>query len=118
MRISDWSSDVCSSDLQFVGQQWQLGELRRAGESGSGGDVARVGLQRARIGLRQPVGAAQAFVVAEQLAQVFGHVAHGGGLAFHHVRVEDRKSVVQGKWGYVRVELGGGRIIKKKQQAS
>src|SRR3546814_7385252 len=68
MRISDWSSDVCSSDL--------------------GGDVVRVGLQRARIGLRQQVGAAQAFVVAQQLAHVFGHVAHGGGFAFHHVRVE------------------------------
>src|SRR3546814_4088255 len=72
MRISDWSSDVCSSDL-FVGQQWQLRELRRAGESGRGGDVVCVGLQRARIGLRQQVGTAQAFVVAEQLAHVLGH---------------------------------------------
>src|SRR3546814_978850 len=33
MRISDWSSDVCSSDLEFVGEQWPaLGKIDAAAE--------------------------------------------------------------------------------------
>src|SRR3546814_20890015 len=34
MRISDWSSDVCSSDLLLVGETWhELGELRGIGDA-------------------------------------------------------------------------------------
>src|SRR3546814_1360434 len=35
MRISDWSSDVCSSDLRALAQ------LRRGGDAGGAGRVAR-----------------------------------------------------------------------------
>src|SRR3546814_16119620 len=42
---------------------------------------------------------------------------HGIGLSIHEpaylVRGEDRKSVVSGKSGSVRVDIGGARIIKK-----
>src|SRR3546814_2501072 len=45
MRISDWSSDVCSSDLAFDHQP-TLGELRGATLAHEKGDI--------RAGLRQP----------------------------------------------------------------
>src|SRR3546814_19127258 len=87
MRISDWSSDVCSSDLVQV-----------------------------MVGAQQPVGAEAADrlgrlahdVVADVLAQRAAdrdRVQDGG---------EDRKSVVWGKSVSVRVDLGGRRIIKQK----
>src|SRR3546814_16236572 len=91
MRISDWSSDVCSSDLEdaeagaprglvlghSLGDQSCLvvGDLRRQG-------ILRGGLVERRHGA-------------------------GGG---------DRKSVVEGKSVSVRVDLGGRRIIKQKNK--
>src|SRR3546814_9977321 len=43
MRISDWSSDVCSSDLEEPGRE-ELGEvdLDRLGEGAEGGDAEMV----------------------------------------------------------------------------
>src|SRR3546814_16365844 len=67
MRISDWSSDVCSSDLTDGPN-----------------------------GLKRPAWASNAD-------------------NWWHPSPEDRKSVVQGKSGSVRVDLGGRRIIKKKR---
>src|SRR3546814_17571324 len=87
MRISDWSSDVCSSDL-----------VRRHLVP-AGRDVAH----QLRKALRDPaedeerrldVGALETF---EQ-----------------HLGV-DRKSVVSGRSVSVRVDLGGRRLIKKKK---
>src|SRR3546814_11801630 len=111
MRISDWSSDVCSSDLQraVVGRQprrasnrlqpQQLGE----GRFHQRVDVVAIGdLQaggRAEILEQQEAG----FDVARQDAR-HTHVA-----GFQ----QDRKSVVSGKSVSVRVDLGGRRIIKK-----
>src|SRR3546814_18855184 len=44
MRISDWSSDVCSSDLYFTGK-WHLGEADYALPNAHGYDVMKyVGL--------------------------------------------------------------------------
>src|SRR3546814_2071000 len=70
MRISDWSSDVCSSDL-FSG----LSSTRGLAGAGRGG--------------RTPSGISV-------------------------IPLLDRKSVVEGKSVSVRVDLGGGRITKKK----
>src|SRR3546814_8284621 len=40
MRISDWSSDVCSSDLAFAGELWSIAHqpesLRKGGCKGAG----------------------------------------------------------------------------------
>src|SRR3546814_16070680 len=68
MRISDWSSDVCSSDLSNCGEEhddvlWAAGGLSPARQAD---------------------------------------------------HASDRKSVVSGKSVSVRVDLGGRRIIKKK----
>src|SRR3546814_17687761 len=92
MRISDWSSDVCSSDLQRVvrhGLRAQRGVL--AGRGAGGRPLRRLagrGLFR-RVDV-QP-----------------GDRRQQG----------DRKSVVEGKSVSVRVDLGGRRIIKKKKKA-
>src|SRR3546814_14443776 len=91
MRISDWSSDVCSSDLA-------LRDLRRDPAAGRAdrGTAHRLGLAhslRARRAAR-----------ARRLS------------APPRPRRKDRKSVVSGKSVSVRVDLGVRRIIKKKKQ--
>src|SRR3546814_13757599 len=107
MRISDWSSDVCSSDLQGgrrgafaildleTGRALQLAEPAfLAGDAPAHRhdrdiDVGRVG--RGKLDLDDGVGALQRHDEA------------------------DRKSVVSGKSVSVRVDLGGRRIIKNKK---
>src|SRR3546814_11433221 len=86
MRISDWSSDVCSSDLL-------------AGE-------ARYLCPSRPPGCRSPGLAANAPASARR----------GAGEADPRRQPQsgDRKSVGQGKSVSVRVDLGGRRIIKKK----
>src|SRR3546814_21197439 len=84
MRISDWSSDVCSSDL-CGGRQSEYREKSRPPDC-QGRDF-RSGLQ----------GDARSRAADHRRRRVQG----------------DRKSVVQGKRVTVRVDLGGRRIIKK-----
>src|SRR3546814_19770301 len=90
MRISDWSSDVCSSDL--LAQATSAPAVDRAHRH-------RQELPRLCAGegsdRRQAIGPIPALA------------AIGRGA--------DRKSVVEGKSVSVRVVLGGRRIIKKKQ---
>src|SRR3546814_13082288 len=106
MRISDWSSDVCSSDLYArapiepcpAGSRptW-FGSMRQGVDNlAFGNDAGVAGVtplrdfrtQRCKVG---------------QLA-----------IDFRDVDRRDRKSVVEGKSVSVRVDLGGRRIIKKK----
>src|SRR3546814_2640320 len=83
MRISDWSSDVCSSDLI---RQLLLAEAERlAIDPGERLD-------------------AQGRPLAADDAKID---------ALLEREVRDRKSVVSGKSVSVRVDLGGRRIIKK-----
>src|SRR3546814_11275460 len=126
MRISDWSSDVCSSDLDANG----LINIA-AFEALLGRDVAVVSVMAVNneIGTIQPLEtirdrafrigaffhtdatqapAAMPNVVAEwgvDAASFSGHKIYG-----------DRKSVVEGKSVSVRVDLGGRSILKKKTQ--
>src|SRR3546814_6133839 len=66
MRISDWSSDVCSSDLHLL-----TGEHRPAGErDAAGGVVAAVGDRRALGTVTSAGGTGSGGGVAEQLADV------------------------------------------------
>src|SRR3546814_11385970 len=104
MRISDWSSDVCSSDLDM-----QIG----------GKPVAVLGQQVSDA--------------CDNTAVQFRRRIAAGGMHPHDMieqcprrrlaaldqpvaRQEDRKSVVSGKRVSVRVDLGGRRIIKKQQK--
>src|SRR3546814_16092098 len=92
MRISDWSSDVCSSDLQRPRLAEPLGQHREAA------------VGRAARRCHQPFG--------NLLLEHQGH--RGEGTRVRGQR--DRKSVVSGKSVSVRVDLGGRRIIKKKKK--
>src|SRR3546814_14072896 len=92
MRISDWSSDVCSSDLQWIWtypSAWAYpGDAASwPHETGGTPQPRRSG---SNPGGRQPLGTP--------------------GASWH--RLVDRKSVVSGKSVSVRVDLGGRRIIK------
>src|SRR3546814_19444509 len=90
MRISDWSSDVCSSDLAEEGEA----------------APARAGiLDRARRGDLAHMAARQ------------GHARRDARAARRRLG-RDRKSVVEGKSVSVRVDLGGRRSIKKKKNIS
>src|SRR3546814_14143039 len=104
MRISDWSSDVCSSDLQLGGYQ------RRPRDRAQGD---RLDAQAARAG-RLP---------AHQRQDVGRTLSGRAGAAIPdrrtHLRLwPDRKSVVAGKSVSVRLDLGGLRIIQKHKQNS
>src|SRR3546814_6804873 len=88
MRISDWSSDVCSSDLLVF---FAVGTSRAPAV----GSMPRAPHRRVR-----------------QMRSRRSRVV----LPTHWPNV-DRKSVVSGKRVSVRVDLGGRRIIRKKIQA-
>src|SRR3546814_17472859 len=93
MRISDWSSDVCSSDLDALHLvagaacvQQQVGAFARQPQGGGPADAPR--------------GAGDESGLSGQKAIAF--------------LWQDRKSVVWGKSVSVSVDLGGRRIMKKK----
>src|SRR3546814_21196246 len=93
MRISDWNSDLCSSDLQPV-----LVETA-SGLSGAVKPGYHLGVHVHHL----------AFAIDSQTGTRVMHV----GRRPRRVK-RDRKSVVSGKSVSVRVDLGGRRIIKKK----
>src|SRR3546814_20457725 len=97
MRISDWSSDVCSSALAF------LQHLARR--------VLAVVHQL--VGVDRLVLLSVRGVDADLAEQAFH--AEGARLAGDARHQPDRKSVVTGKGESGRVDLGGSLIIKKKQ---
>src|SRR3546814_15353045 len=103
MRISDWSSDVCSSDLR-----------RRPGDAALFGQLSLVAVRR-RVEILRAVGAAHllaAVVQVERQERATSQPDSGPD----DVAIEDRKSVVEGKRVSVRVDPGGGRSIKKKKE--
>src|SRR3546814_14884573 len=90
MRISDWSSDVCSSDLT------EAVEVVQNPRPGRGREAPH--RHHAQV------------LVAKHGRQA----ADQCGVGQQRVDVEDRKSVVSGKNVSVRVDLGGRRLIEKK----
>src|SRR3546814_8410991 len=114
MRISDWSSDVCSSDLRRVsgGGLADLVELFRR-------DARRLE-RRQHLGLL--VGGGDAAVLLNlrhldggggelldfSVGEIAGASGRGSGRGLGR---RDRKSVVSGKRGSVRVVQGGGRKL-------
>src|SRR3546814_11149575 len=118
MRISDWSSDVCSSDLLRLGFGHALDE-------GVGEELGVHLVPR-----RHPLEGAGPRLEQRVRARGDGGGRRGGGGRFgggcdahlaitHHHRggckQEDRKRVVKGRSVSVRVDLGGRRIITKKK---
>src|SRR3546814_19578625 len=101
MRISDWSSDVCSSDLPkdqgFLGRR----ALRRAGAAGIPFRLFAVARDGAADG-------APLFSGPGRLGPAPDRWRDNGQRA-------DRKSVVSGMSVSVRVDLGGRRLLNKKK---
>src|SRR3546814_20545143 len=105
MRISDWSSDVCSSDLADAVVLSALDSIAWA-LNVRGGDVAHTPVALA-YAIVSADGTADLYVAPDKLTDaVRQHLGHA-------VRL-DRKSVVKGKSVSVRVDLGGSRLLKKK----
>src|SRR3546814_11602744 len=104
MRISDWSSDVCSSDLVGRGVLAPARDRARRRAWHGGGAPAPARCPSVRL----CAAASGRMVRADRLP------AHHGAQSRGRARA-DRKSVVEGKSVSVRVDLGGRRIIKKKQ---
>src|SRR3546814_14238776 len=105
MRISDWSSDVCSSDLH-----WRLEGAGRQGGQGQGPDLADAGRHRGEAALHGG-GRGRNGPGAPRLCAVY---ARGARIHVCGPPLEDRKSVVSETSVLVRVDLVGSRILKKK----
>src|SRR3546814_1060811 len=87
MRISDWSSDVCSSDLPDLVERLAHREDRTAGRLGGGGDTRELVRSRAELG--RP----RAHVVREEDRPA---VAAAGFLDERQRRTEERRGGEEG----------------------
>src|SRR3546814_19733190 len=105
MRISDWSSDVCSSDLLMMDAFLTCRLVVDTGMNTLGWS-----LEQAREYMREHSFMSEREIESETLRYSCG--IPGQSLAY---KLGDRQSVVQGKSVSVRVDLGGRRIIKKKK---
>src|SRR3546814_14638347 len=101
MRISDLSSDVCSSDLDPAIY------FRRRGHDGP------VTENRIGQGQRREYPGQERSDGGEDRSKIEWHRANLSRRR-NHGRGRDRKSVVTGKRGSERVDLGGRRVIKEK----
>src|SRR3546814_13240345 len=97
LRIRDWSSDVCSSNLRRLGVDHI--------------DIYYLHRIDAAVPIEESVGALKRAVEAGKIRSIGLSEASAATL-----RRADRQSVVQGKRVYVRVDPGGRRIIQKKTQ--
>src|SRR3546814_19321273 len=118
MRISDWSSDVCSSDLQrslclrcgrgliAKRERWSARHLDR-GETGKAALPCLQAPDILKIGLRLVIGRSRQRATTKSALHLFaGEGAGGAGQG-------DRKGVGEGRSVDERGVLGGGRSSKK-----
>src|SRR3546814_20156208 len=112
MRISDWSSDVCSSDLEPRSES----VLR---------DVLRGKVQLDTRLQDQSLGDALVIIAFEPTEQITLVAQEQGAFDLEQIgrepfeadrRLGDRKSLVSGKSVSVSVDLGGRRKIKQQTQ--
>src|SRR3546814_11952333 len=113
MRISDWSSDVCSSDLGFPAIE--------VAACATNVDLAvdRTAATQQLAGRPQKSAAVDRRVRLLAIAPVVSRMADQSREAdrqLHQHGFGDRKSVGTGTSGAVRVELGGRRKLKKKKK--
>src|SRR3546814_12187753 len=127
MRISDWSSDVCSSDLRQCGTQWRHRLIEpRLCESDDihitfDHDHAPSPSRRGGGAIEIIEGAPLVEKRRIRRVQIFGLTrAQYPPTKSNHapscIADRDRKSAVSGKSVSVRVDLGGRRYIKKKKK--
>src|SRR3546814_14278218 len=98
MRISDWSSDVCSSDLDLPGVEAEafvdLADLRLSGLWIGQDDAACAAIHDGR----------RDDGVLDVRQRLRGE---------DHRRDLERKRAVEGRSGSVRVDMGGRRLMKQ-----
>src|SRR3546814_12811357 len=107
MRISDWSSDVCSSDLPYKECSCRIKAVEPR-QCLAGLDILARRKWAAAPAMNKDLHAR--FVMAGAKAHMIG------GAFISKGDRKDRKSVVEGKSVSVLVDLGGRRILKKKKQ--
>src|SRR3546814_17311382 len=112
MRISDWSSDVCSSDL---GGKW--GRRRRAPLAAS----ERTSDMKPRHDIYQTITAELAAAIDAGAGQWRMPWHHDGGTVMRPTSAvgrayQDRKNVVWGTSVSVWVDIGGSRFNKKNKK--
>src|SRR3546814_15076835 len=113
MRISDWSSDVCSSDLEVIfgmrgieiGRALEIDMIGQRNRGELGGPVCCIRLQQ----ILDPLVKSRQLQHADVMVIIFD-----AQVEIMRRRGLDRKSVVEGKSGEVRVDFGGLSVIKKK----
>src|SRR3546814_17906187 len=117
MRISDWSSDVCSSDLSKVVPVTATAHSRSVEFPGVRIDVPRVSWvqgiadpERPRPRVRWVEPGAPPF----RQSFVFFKSTPSAEVLLFLVRPRSRKTVVQGTSVSVRDEIGGRRFMQKK----
>src|SRR3546814_12300501 len=96
MRISDWSSDVCSSDLSAYVTYSENAKIDALNVSEK--TIKQHGLTSKEVACAMAEGALKTADINLAIATT------------------DRKSVVKGKSVSVRVDLGGRCILKKKKK--
>src|SRR3546814_16936179 len=126
MRISDWSSDVCSSDLVAPDEPAARRSTASApGPRPFGGKLFALSLTAICWGLVnfglllwlpiELIARGYSMEVASRLLAASALIALPtvSVVAWLYSAWRDRKSVVSGKSVLVRVDFGGGRIFKK-----
>src|SRR3546814_14536666 len=106
MRISDWSSDVCSSDLCIYAIRTHLCAILRHSHRHFHLHI------HCRKGERNALAVARAKRIFSMSSSMKHHHKHSETVRVWPIT--DRKSVVEGKSVSGRVDLGGSRILKKK----
>src|SRR3546814_16614366 len=126
MRISDWSSDVCSSDLKRNGVAYGRGVIQQHFRveplpyghelpDHCAAEYRAQGAQRVDVSrhIRAFAGVHDAGTQEQQRDDSHGLAEGLQRLRQHELRSEERRV---GKECVVRVDLGGRRIIKKKKK--
>src|SRR3546814_15039516 len=110
MRISDWSSYVCSADLA------ERRLLLRPGQQEVVGQALFVGVLRPHPGIGHGGQDDEAQIREDERAEATEQRERDPAAAppLFICHAQDRKHVVSGKRLSVRVDLGGRRTIKKK----
>src|SRR3546814_14861778 len=126
MRISDWSSDVCSSDL--IPKKTSIFSPKRWRPSMPDGRISQAGGRRMAIDeSMKPQWERERKERGRDLEQAQTLQSGGGGGTYDGMEARvaklesgvdeiERKSVVEGKSVSVSVDLGGRRILQEKKK--
>src|SRR3546814_18270787 len=110
MRISDWSSDVCSSDLVLRGEL-RTSDIQVRVEPWLNRAVAFApGLKLVTVSKGKSV------ALTQRGEEVAAAIDANATLLGDERPFLDRKSAVSGKRVSVRVDMGGRRLIQKKKK--